>query len=99
MKKKIQLLKNFKQNQAKIEHLNNVLRAIRNVNKLITKEKDPIKFIKSSCKLLLETRGYSNVSIYILDEKRKIEFAAYRNINNNKFSIKNRIKESDVDDK
>ena len=40
MKKKIQLLKNFKQNQAKIEHLNNVLRAIRNVNKLITKEKD-----------------------------------------------------------
>ncbi len=40
------------------EHLNAVLRVIRNVNQLIVVEKDPAKLIVDACELLIETRGY-----------------------------------------
>jgi PAS domain S-box-containing protein len=39
-------------------HLNRVLRAIRNVNQLIVREKDPDRVIDGACQLLVETRGY-----------------------------------------
>jgi len=39
-------------------HLNRVLRAIRNVNQLIVREKDPDRLIDGACHLLVETRGY-----------------------------------------
>ncbi len=48
---------------AQIEHLNSVLRAIRNVNQLIVREKDPTALIKRACELLVETRGYSEAWI------------------------------------
>ena len=54
--------------KVKIEHLNAVLRAIRNVNQLITKEKDRDKLIKSACKNLVENRGYHNSWIVLLDK-------------------------------
>jgi PAS domain S-box-containing protein len=42
----------------RIQHLNNVLHAIRSVNQLIVREKDPAHLIQQACKLLVETRGY-----------------------------------------
>jgi len=39
-----------------IEHLNQVLHAIRNVDQLIVREKDPRVLIQEACKLLVETR-------------------------------------------
>lgn len=53
-----------------IKHLNQVLRAIRNVNQLITTEKDREQLIKKSCKLLVETRGYHNAWIVLLDKEQ-----------------------------
>ena len=50
-------------NAAKIEHLNRILRAIRNVNQLIVHEKDSRKLIQEVCNLLVETRGYSGAWI------------------------------------
>ena len=47
-----------KQAEARIEHLNLVLRAIRNVNQLVAREKNPDKLLKGACNLLIETRGY-----------------------------------------
>jgi len=44
----------------RLVHLNAVLRAIRNVNQLVVREKDPAALIREVCRLLVETRGYSS---------------------------------------
>ena len=49
--------------QARVEHLNSVLSAIRNVNQLIVREKDPARLIQQTCDLLIETRGYTRARI------------------------------------
>jgi len=56
----------------KIQHLNAALRAIRNVARLITREKDRGRLLKSICEKLIETRGYHNAWIALLDEKRRL---------------------------
>ncbi len=57
-----------KQAEERIEHLNLVLRAIRNVNQLITKERDRDRLLKGACDNLIETRGYHNAWIALFDE-------------------------------
>ncbi len=47
-----------KRNEARIAHLNSVLRGIRNVNQLITKEKDGARLLQAACERLTETMGY-----------------------------------------
>ncbi len=54
----------------KIEHLNRVLRAIRNINQLIVRERDRTKLLKGICKNLTENRGYHNSWIALLDDTR-----------------------------
>ena len=44
--------------EARIEHLNSVLVAIRNVNQLIITEKDRDSLLQKSCDALVEARGY-----------------------------------------
>jgi len=63
----------LKQSEERIKHLNLVLRAIRNINQLIFKEKDRGRLIKGACNSLTETRGYYSSFIVLLDEKGKIE--------------------------
>ncbi|MCF7838692.1 MAG: PAS domain S-box protein [Candidatus Marinimicrobia bacterium] len=50
-----------------LERLNGVLRAIRNVNQLITKEDDPRRLIAGACANLIETLSYHNAWIALLD--------------------------------
>ncbi len=56
-----------KQGQRRIEHLNRVLRAIRDVNKLIIHEKEPKKLVQEACNLLVEERGYSAALTILTD--------------------------------
>jgi signal transduction histidine kinase/HAMP domain-containing protein len=56
-----------KKAEEKIEHLNLVLRAIRNVNRIITKEKEYEMLLKGACNNLIENRGYHNAWIALLD--------------------------------
>ena len=65
-----------KQSQNKIEHLNSVLRAIRNVNQLITREKDPERLTADACRHLFQARGYSSVWICLFDNRGKVKFIA-----------------------
>jgi len=51
----------------RIAHLNLVLRAIRRVNELITREKDPDRLLQGVCDNLIENRGYHNAWIVLLD--------------------------------
>ncbi len=53
--------------ESRLEHLNQVLRAIRNVNQLITHETDPDRLLSKACDCLTETRGYQNAWIACFD--------------------------------
>ena len=44
-------------------HLNRVLRSVRDVNQLITRERDPQRLMEQACQILLRTSGYGCVSI------------------------------------
>jgi hypothetical protein len=55
----------------RIEHLNLVLRAIRRVNELITREKNLDRLLQGVCDNLIENRGYHNAWIALLDPSGK----------------------------
>ncbi|GAG76914.1 unnamed protein product, partial [marine sediment metagenome] len=62
-----------KKAEERIEHLNLVLRAIRRVNQLIVRENDRNRLLKGACENLIETRGYYNTWIALLDEEGKLK--------------------------
>ncbi len=60
-----------RQTKDRMNHLNAVLRSIRNVNQLITQCRDRDALLQGACDCLTETRGYGNAWISLLDEERK----------------------------
>ncbi len=62
--------------QERIEHLNLVLRAIRDVNQLIVREKNRGKLIREVCSTLTESRGYSTAWIMLFNERGKYSDSA-----------------------
>ena len=56
------------ESRKKSEHLTKVLKAIRQVNHLITKEKNLDGMIQGICDALISTRGYSSAWIALCDE-------------------------------
>jgi PAS domain S-box-containing protein len=69
-------LKKMENGKTKIEHLNLALRAIRNVNRLLVKEKDSARLLQAVCDTLVENRGYDKVWIVVLDEAGRIDRTA-----------------------
>jgi PAS domain S-box-containing protein/putative nucleotidyltransferase with HDIG domain len=61
-----------KKEERKTERLNRILRTLRNINKLISGEKDVDKLIQKSCDNFIETRGYECAWIVLFDRKGKI---------------------------
>ena len=57
-----------KEKEERIRHLNTVLSAIRDINKLITREKNPNQLINTACKILVENRGFYSAWVVLLDE-------------------------------
>jgi PAS domain S-box-containing protein len=70
----IALYKN--QAEKRLQHLNGILRAIRNVNQLIVQEKERGPLIEKACRLLTEGRGYFNAYIALVTEEGGITAAA-----------------------
>jgi len=60
-----------KASEQRLVHINNVLRAIRNVNQMINQEKDRIRLITQACSIIAESRGLYNVWICLLDQDLK----------------------------
>ncbi len=54
-----------------VKHLNDILRAIRNINHLIVTEKDRERLLQGACKELVRNRGYYNAWIVLLDEDKQ----------------------------
>ncbi|HEC34210.1 MAG TPA: GAF domain-containing protein, partial [Chloroflexi bacterium] len=61
-----------------IRHLNWVLRAVRSVSQLITRERDPERLLAEACKILLATRDYRMVWIGLVEEGSKRVLPAAR---------------------
>ena len=57
-----------KQALEKLHHLNAVLLAIRNVNQLVARERDPHRLVQGICEELTETRGYHSAWIARFDD-------------------------------
>ncbi len=54
----------------RVRHLNRVIGVIRHVNQLIIREDDKKELINRACELLIETGGYCNTFIILLDEEK-----------------------------
>ncbi|MBC8358463.1 MAG: PAS domain S-box protein [Candidatus Aminicenantes bacterium] len=87
-----------KKAEERIIHLNAVLHAIRNVNQLITKEKDRDKLLQRACDNLTETRGYSNVWIALVDENKKLVTAAESGLGKNFLPMLKKLKRGELTD-
>jgi len=61
-----------KQTEARIRHLNTVLASNRDVNRLITKEKNRNRLIQGICDTLITHRGYHSVWIVLIDADHKV---------------------------
>lgn len=64
------------QAEERAQHLAAVLRAIRSTEQLIIKEKDRDKLLEGVCRNLIETRGYYNAWIAIMDENGQLAASA-----------------------
>ncbi|OGN92917.1 MAG: hypothetical protein A2Z75_07370 [Chloroflexi bacterium RBG_13_50_10] len=61
-----------KRSEEALKHLNLTLRAIRNVNQLISHEKDRNRLLEGVCRCLTKSRGYQGVWVALLDESSKL---------------------------
>ncbi len=61
--------------EERVKYLNSVLRAIRNVNQLITQEPDRDRMLQKSCENLVETLGFHNAWIALVDEAEQMTTA------------------------
>jgi PAS domain S-box-containing protein len=53
--------KKHRQAEARILHLNQLLHAIRDINSLMVKQRDPERLLSDACNILVRTRGYQLV--------------------------------------
>ncbi len=60
-------------NEERLEHQNRVLAAVRNVNQLIVREKDPARLLGQVCHLLIETGAFHNAWIALTRDGRPVE--------------------------
>jgi len=60
-----------KRSRLRIEHLNQVLRALRDINQLIVRERNRESLIREGCRLLVANRGYPSAMIILTDEKEQ----------------------------
>jgi PAS domain S-box-containing protein len=65
-----------KKAEERITHLNSLLRALRDVNQLITRESDRERLIQKSCDILVKTRGYEKAWILLVDEDKSPQSVA-----------------------
>ena len=56
-----------------LDRRNRILAAIRNVNQLIVREKNPLQLLDKACRLLAENQGYYNVWIVLMKNGRPSE--------------------------
>ncbi|NQT84294.1 GAF domain-containing protein [bacterium] len=87
-----------KRAEERLERLNAVLSAIRNVNQLIRTEKERNPLLQGACDRLIETRGYHNVWIAVLDKSNKLQSYAESGLGEDFLPIVKLLKRGDLTD-
>jgi PAS domain S-box-containing protein len=85
-----------KKAEQRINYLNQTLRSIRNVNQLITREKDRDKLLKSVCDTLVESRSFYMTWIVLFDESRNVITYAQSDVPDNVSPIGDTIKKGNL---
>jgi PAS domain S-box-containing protein len=85
-----------KKRTKKIVQLNQILRAIRNVNQFIVKEKDPHRLLHGICNNLIKNRGYENSWIAVLDESGKYVMTAEGGLGKNFLPLAKGLKKGKI---
>nr|CBX27285.1 hypothetical protein N47_I07050 [uncultured Desulfobacterium sp.] len=85
-----------KQAQEREKHLNAIMRAIRKVNQLITKEKDHTRLIQGACYNLVATRGFSSAWILLMDSSGKTVHLADSGLGENIRQLKELLEQSQL---
>ncbi|MBD3214299.1 MAG: PAS domain S-box protein [Candidatus Lokiarchaeota archaeon] len=78
----IQDITQRKKDKQKIEHINTILKAIRNVNQIIIRETDRKVLIEKICENLTKTRGFLSAWVILLDSKNKYLISAESGVGN-----------------
>ena len=86
----------LREEKDKMVRLNSVLRAIRNVNQLITREKDSERLIQRACEILVETRGFSHAWIALLRDSRTITSIASAGLKEDFSDVVGKIHQGDL---
>ena len=81
---------------ARIEHLNRIIRAIRSVNQLIVREKDPDRLIQDACDNLIETRGFLSGWIALVDENGELIKTAESGLGKDFLTMVERLKRGEL---
>ncbi len=67
--KRLKTMQALQDKEKVLSHRNQTLRAIRNVNQLITQRQDRDILIERACQILIETKGYLTAWIVLLDKE------------------------------
>ena len=85
-----------KQTEERMQHLNLVLRAVRNVNQLIVREKDRGRLLRGICKNIIATPNYHNVWIALLDEHGRLLTYAEAGLGDDFLPMAERLKHGEL---
>ncbi len=77
-----------KKDEKRIEYLTTILSSIRNVNKLIVKEKDTQKLAQGICDSLTETHGYNSSWIALFDGRKYVKVARHSGLDDSFDSLR-----------
>ncbi len=84
------------QSDKQIAHLNSVLKAIRNINQLITHEKNPGLLIRQACEMMVDSRGYGSAWIILLNREGEYVDSAETGIGKSFRTLVERYKKMDI---
>ncbi len=82
--------------EKKNKHLNAVLKAVRNVNQLITKERNRDILLKQACEKLVESRGYFSAWVVCVDSAKKTTSVTESGLNEVCPSLLNKLRENSI---
>jgi len=85
-----------KQVEEKVQHLNLVLRAIRNINQLIARGTDRDGLLKGACDTFVKTRGYYSAWIALLDGSGKLVTAPEAGLGKSFLQVMERLKRGEL---
>jgi PAS domain S-box-containing protein len=85
-----------KQAEEKVQHLNMVLRAIRDINQLIARGTDRDSLLKGACDIFVKTRGYYSAWIALLDSSGKLVTAAEAGLGKSFLQIMEKLKRGEL---